>query len=305
MSQPYTEPPLNLIIRFPSALPDLPLTVPYPSTSTALTINQLIRPHLPAPLSTSRLRLIHSGAVLPPTTPLAVLLHLPPPLLNSSPPLTKRDSKGKGKAKAISYAPPSQPSLYIHCSISSPLTPAELASEAAAATASPSAQTASSFPTLQSQNATPSPLSTSPPIGFDRLLASGLSAPEIASLRTQFRAILAHTHTPDDMPSPTSLRQLEDRWLDHTGPDASPTTGFGHNEGSVVGGEPGMGDIDGDEGGGALDDMLWGNLMGFFWPVGAVFWLCREEGVWTRRRMVGVVTGLMVNLAFGVLRVTS
>lgn len=58
-----------------------------------------------------------------------------------------------------------------------------------------------------------------------------------------------------------------------------------------------------DDGRGALEDMLWGNLMGFFWPVGAAVWLTREEGVWSKRRQVAVVTGVLVNLAFGVMRV--
>ena len=53
---------------------------------------------------------------------------------------------------------------------------------------------------------------------------------------------------------------------------------------------------------GALDDMLWGNVLGFFWPMGAVCWLMREEGVWTRRRQIAVVTGVLVNIAFSVLR---
>ena len=60
-----------------------------------------------------------------------------------------------------------------------------------------------------------------------------------------------------------------------------------------------------DETGGGLEDMLWGNMMGFFWAVGAIVWLVREEGVWSKRRQVGVVTGVLVNLAFCVLRMGS
>lgn len=60
-----------------------------------------------------------------------------------------------------------------------------------------------------------------------------------------------------------------------------------------------------DESGGGLEDMLWGNVMGFFWAVGAIVWLVREEGVWSKRRQVGVVTGVLVNLAFCVLRMGS
>ena len=62
--------------------------------------------------------------------------------------------------------------------------------------------------------------------------------------------------------------------------------------------------MDDEEGGaGGLDDILWGNVMGFFWPVGAVVWGFREEGVWSKRRQIAVLTGVLVNLAFSVLRV--
>ena len=54
-----------------------------------------------------------------------------------------------------------------------------------------------------------------------------------------------------------------------------------------------------------LEDMLWGNLIGFFWPIGAFCWLLREEGVWSRRRQIAVFSGVLVNLTFGFLRVMN
>ena len=97
------------------------------------------------------------------------------------------------------------------------------------------------------------------------------------------------------MPSAAELRTLEDQWIDDTN-----TT----NMNSADGTWGGQG-ADDEGGAGGLDDMLWGNVMGFFWPVGAVFWLLREEGVWSKRRQIAVVTGFLVNVAFSVLRVTS
>ncbi len=82
------------------------------------------------------------------------------------------------------------------------------------------------------------------------------------------------------------MRVLEERWLD---------AGTASNGGGGAGAD--------DEMGGSLEDMLWGNVMGFFWAVGAIVWLVREEGVWSKRRQVGVVTGVLVNIAFCVLRV--
>ncbi len=101
------------------------------------------------------------------------------------------------------------------------------------------------------------------------------------------------------------MRRLEERWLDNTtAPSAGGGGGGGNNNNNGDGfdGLAARADDD-DDGRGAMEDMLWGNLMGFFWPVGAGMWLLREEGVWSKRRQVAVVTGLLVNLAFGVMRV--
>ena len=128
------------------------------------------------------------------------------------------------------------------------------------------------------------------PQGFDRLLSAGFSPAEISSLRSQFLAIQSHAHTPDQMPTPRELRLLEERWLDSEG---------------VGGGSDAAGSGLDDDAGGGLKDMLWGNVIGFFWAVGAIVWLVREEGVWSKRRQVGIVTGVLVNIAFCVLRMGS
>lgn len=86
------------------------------------------------------------------------------------------------------------------------------------------------------------------------------------------------------------MRVLEDRWIDNTS-----TAGAGPLEGAG-------GFVDEEGGAGGLDDILWGNVMGFFWPVGAVVWGFREEGVWSKRRQIAVLTGMLVNVAFSVLR---
>ena len=57
--------------------------------------------------------------------------------------------------------------------------------------------------------------------------------------------------------------------------------------------------------GGALDDMLWGSVMGFFWPVACALWLLREEGVWSWRKGLAVFVGVVVNLGFGAVRMMS
>jgi iron-sulfur cluster assembly protein len=139
---------------------------------------------------------------------------------------------------------------------------------------------------------------TAAPRGFDRLLSAGFTASEVSALRSQFLALQSVSHTPDTMPSGAELRELEDRWMD----EGSEATGGGAGAaggGAFAGGEDDRGSH------GALDDMLWGAVMGFFWPIGCVMWLRREEGVWSWRKGLAVFVGVVVNVAFGAMRVMN
>ncbi|KAL8869704.1 MAG: hypothetical protein Q9174_004069 [Haloplaca sp. 1 TL-2023] len=285
MATPTPYPPLSLIIRFALPVPDLPITIPSPHTITPHhLLHHHIRLHLPPTYRSCPIRLIASGALLPPSTPLSTSLRLTP----SS---QKKDPNAEGKEKE-------SPAIYIHCSVSTTQTlfPSALALEVEGANANDLDTSIDSIllqDRSQAQQWQPTTISTTTnePLGFDRLASAGLSQSEITSLRSQFLALTAHTHTPDTMPSPLQMRRLEERWLDSSpGPTGGNTT---LTEGGAE---------DDEEAGGALEDMLWGNLMGFFWPVGAAVWLCREEGVWSKRRQVAVVTGVLVNLAFGLMR---
>ena len=211
-------------------------------------------------------------------------------------------------------APPDAKKYYIHCSLGDALTPAELDSEAtlgrntetslkseyeASQGSGSHRRSSSNVQGSSSGNAGErrgSSTTTPAPQGFDRLLAAGFTAQEVASLRSHFQTNLSFTHTPDTMPSPSEMRVLEDRWLDSTGTDPSPAltgeadTGWG--AGFAV-----------EEGG--LDDMLWGYMTGFFWPLGALIWGFREDGVWSRRRQLAVVMGVLLNAIFGFMRFSS
>lgn len=312
-----------LIIRFASSIPDLPLAVHSPRTTTTLYLKQLIRPHLPFSNAASRLRLIYAGKVLPDTAPLSTSLRLPPP-----PPPPPRDkafsendpvSKGKGKQPVrdvspvpdIADIPTDAKRYYIHCSLGDALSASELSSEATLAQTTetslksqyqsqPAGGRRASRASIASDHGhgprRRSSTANTPavPQGFDRLLSSGFTPQEVATLRSQFQTNLSYTHTPDTMPSAAEMRALEDRWLDSTDTDPSAAlTGDG--------GETGWGAGFAVEEGG-LDDMLWGYLTGFFWPLGAFHWGFREEGVWARRRQVAVVMGVVLNAAFGFMR---
>ncbi|KAK7543979.1 DUF2407 C-terminal domain-containing protein [Phyllosticta citribraziliensis] len=324
-------PDLILIVRFTASIPDLPLPIHNPKTTTALSLKQSIRQHLPATHASSRLRLIHAGKVLADTAPLTSSLSLPPPPPpRAKPPDTSSTDagkgKGKGKDRAPDDAPPEPRKLYIHCSIGDTLTSSQLTAEkndAASAEAALTAAFTSGAPRPQAGSLTGAGSSsavdestscaagdaasstTAAPQGFDRLLSAGFTAAEVAALRSQFRANLSFTHTPDTMPSAAEMRVLEDRWLDND--NANRPVGVEDGAGGDGGGDAaggGWGSATWSDNGG-LDDMLHGNVVGFFWPLGALGWGFREEGVWSRRRQIAVLTGFLLNIIFGFLRLTS
>lgn len=317
---------IYLIIRFTASVPDLPLSLYAPRTTATLSLKQLIRQHLPPEHATARLRLIYAGKVLADTEPLSRSLRLPPP-----PPPPSRDggskSKGKQPLKAtptIEYGttadiPSEAKKYYIHCSLGDALSPAELVSESALVqnteialksqheTASKQRKDSSTIiDNSTNSDATHdvrrrSSTTTAPQPqaqGFDRLLSTGFTPAEVAMLRSQFQTNLSFTHTPDTMPSPAQMRVLEDRWLDSGGNDPSSSLAGSADGGT---GDAGWGAGFAVEEGG-LDDMLWGYMTGFFWPLGSLVWGFREEGVWTRRRQVAVVMGVLINVIFGFMR---
>ncbi|PYH73490.1 DSC3 family protein [Aspergillus vadensis CBS 113365] len=317
-----TSNPLYVTIRFSASIPDLPLDIFSPETTTSAGLKQLIRTRLPPNLSSHRLRLIHAGRGLEDKTPLSVSLKLPPtPTRSPRPPTTSppndttsdpaSDPNRKGKAPVRDH-----PRLYIHCSIGDiVLSAADLAAEASIASTlhddeeqSPSdthhdGGSARGHRQKDVQSGGDASTTTPAPRGFDRLLSAGFTPAEVAGLRSQFLAVQSVSHTPDTMPSGAELRELEDRWMDE-GSTAAMAAGGGGGDGGVVS----FAEDDGGFGAGsrgAMDDMLWGAVMGFFWPVGCAMWLRREEGVWSWRKGLAVFVGVVVNIAFGAMRIMN
>ncbi|KAJ5962097.1 hypothetical protein N7501_007038 [Penicillium viridicatum] len=317
VGEPDTD-PLLITVRFSASIPDLQLDVPEPETTTGAGLKQLIRAELPKPLSSHRLRLIYAGRGLEDTTALTVSLKLPPSPSRSPRPAADQpetpDDHGKGKQAVRDI----RSRLYIHCSIGDiALSETDLASEASVSSTvlleqkkqqtkkspakdvSPLLST-SAQPSRQYQSQSQSTTTTPAPRGFDRLLSAGFTAAEVTALRSQFLAMQSVSRTPDTMPTGDQLRDLEDRWMDE-----------GSTAAQVQGGLGGEGGVGEDEGGvgagsrGAMDDMLWGAVMGFFWPVGCAMWLRREEGVWSWRKGVAVCVGVIVNAVFGAMRIMN
>lgn len=78
------------------------------------------------------------------------------------------------------------------------------------------------------------------------------------------------------MPSHSELLILEDRWLEQN--SASGGEGIGDVQGEVASGWAGGGGGDG----GALEDVLWGTVIGFVWKMNG------REGVWEMHRFRGL-----------------
>lgn len=320
-------PALLLTVRFSASIPDQLLDVATPETTTSAGLKQLIRARLPSGLSAHRLRLIYAGRGLEDGTPLTISLRLSPsswpattrtstPTKNKNTSSTSSSSeKGKAPVRELDL-----PRLYIHCSIGDiVLSETDLADEAATASTLLTKQNDGEFTSdqkqKQQQRQQDEASSTTPaPRGFDRLLTAGFTAAEVTALRSQFLAVQSVSRTRDTMPSGAELRDLEDRWLDDgTAAGSGVAGGGGAGGGGGLGGGAGGGagdDGGGDDGAwfgtgsrGAIDDMLWGAVMGFFWPIGCAMWLRREEGVWSWRKGLAVFVGVVVNAAFGAMRI--
>jgi len=298
----------EVTVRFSASLPDLPLSIPLSDAPTTATLKQRIRLSLPDDLKNKRIRLIHAGKALDDATPLSTSLKRPvsrPPSRIPTPgpydsgaetdtPTAR--SKLKGKAAVRDPPLPPQQRIYIHCSIGDvTLSDSDLASEAALATTEPATPTEQSEE--QKKNSKDASATTTPnPRGFDRLLNAGFTVAEVQSLRLQFMSIQAHTHTPDTMPSPNTLRALEDQWLDNS------NAGGGMANGVETDGLQGLSPGGDDDSRGALDDMIWGTTMGFFWPIGCLIWGTREIGIFSPRRKIAIVIGIALNLGLGFVR---
>ncbi|KAL2755287.1 hypothetical protein ACRALDRAFT_1071395 [Sodiomyces alcalophilus JCM 7366] len=305
--------PLLLSIRFSTSLPDLDLDIPNPANTTVAALKHLIRDRLDSTHNTRRLRFIYQGRILQDDATLSTALALPTPspASTSSRPSQADEhdftGKGKGKGKAVEgQLDRQQNRVYVICSIGDALSPSQLADEAAAARKAPTPSTPSGrpFATQQDgpsasrrQNAAATTRPT--PRGFDRLLAAGFTQAEVSQLRLQFRDIQAQRHTPDAMPSPDTLQSMEDSWMDANAGDAVPGGGTGAvgPAGEAAPADDALGTMHEQ-----LDGFIKGLAMGFFWPLGGLSWLTREEGIVSPRWRVWIGFGVSFSVLIGIMR---
>ncbi|CAN8104196.1 unnamed protein product [Discula destructiva] len=305
-SQPQS-PPLLLTVRFSTDLPDLQLDIPHPAGTTIAALKHLIRSRLAQPTSQRRLRFIHSGKILQDSAIVAAVLKpLPPPPRDAQHQQHTSDPKGKGKGKGRAVEDSNDDAaaaqrVYVICSIGDLLTDAELDDEKRRAEepVPETVQSSAASPLLPGGVGTGSTTTTRGPRGFDRLLTAGIPSAEVNQLRLSFRALHESRHTADALPSPDTMRNLEDAWLDNNhGAAVTAAGGSINDEGSAA---AGIGDDSGLAG--HIDLIVKGMFIGFVWPLGALGWLVRDEEKIPKRMRVFVYFGFFLSLLIGMVRV--
>ncbi|KAJ4144357.1 hypothetical protein LMH87_003243 [Akanthomyces muscarius] len=264
---PAPAPPALLItVRFSNGLPDLATDVPSPHTTTVLAFKHGLRARI---ASRSRLRLIYQGRILADAASLASVLKPLP----AAPPPPPADPKGKAVDKPLPVR------VYLNCSIGDELSTTELDAEEVAAAEPPKGDGSTGGAGEASAWKKPRPR------GFDRLLQAGFTQSEIATLRTQFASIHTERFASDAMPSPDTMRGMEDAWIDGNAGElpsaASPLEDDITNMSTV------------------LDIMIRAMMIGFFFPLGSITWLLRQD-VWGEKWRIFVGSGVVLSLTVGI-----
>ncbi|EJP68495.1 uncharacterized protein BBA_02497 [Beauveria bassiana ARSEF 2860] len=273
---PTPPPPLLITVRFSSGLADLAIDVPTPDTTTVLAFKHNLRQRI---ASRSRLRLIYQGRILLDGASLAAVLKPLP----AAPPAAAAAAASDPKGKAVDKPRPIR--VYLNCSIGDELSTAELDAEEAEAAKPPQGgggdQTAAA---AAGSAAWKKPR----PRGFDRLLQAGFTPSEIATLRTQFASIRTERFASDAMPSPDTMRGMEDAWIDGNAGELPSSTIAG---GALDDDMANMSTV--------LDVLIRAMMIGFFFPLGSMTWLLRQD-VWGEKWRIFVGSGVVLSLTVGV-----
>ncbi|KAF4589859.1 family UPF0645, transmembrane [Ophiocordyceps camponoti-floridani] len=263
--------PLHLTIRFSSSIPDLDLDIASPERTTVLSLKHLLRSRID---SRSRLRLIYQGHILPDPCALSAVLRPLPPSAQQDDDNNAGASKGKAVAALLR--------IYVNCSIGDELSEEDLVAEEAAADDPP----AYVDPGHNAGSSGRQTRTRPRPRGFDRFLHAGFTASEISTLRAQFTLIQSSRFLPDSMPSPDSMRSLEDAWIDSNAGPMPTTTAMIEDDGSIAS---------------YVDILIRGLAIGFFFPLGTFTWLLRGD-VWNDKWRVFVAFGVILSVAIGVVK---
>jgi hypothetical protein len=87
------------------------------------------------------------------------------------------------------------------------------------------------------------------------------------------------------MPSPDTLRNMEDAWIDNN------AEGIPSGSNPLEDENSGMASV--------LEILLKAMMVGFFFPLGSLAWLMRQEGIWSKRWQIFVGFGVVFSLVIG------
>ncbi|OWB63749.1 hypothetical protein B5S31_g5293 [[Candida] boidinii] len=284
-----------LVIRFATNIPDVELLVNLNNLRDVSTgwVRQQIRFKIPKESENKRLKLIHNGRVLLNHSDLEKEIRKIQKLrqLADAEDNKNEDNEEGGGGGDENGDEPIK--LYIHCLIGEELTPEELKEEELMDNKQPERSTA---PAVR---------------GFDRLLSQGFSQQDVFDLRRQFQEIHGSSLQNN---SEDAIRDLEDRWIDSTvNNEIDEFTGLGgnsNNQGILNNNQNQNGIINGNGNNGSNNnnrdanlDLLIGVALGFFLGIFSLFLLKIEiGGIFNKRTKIYIITGVFVNLSFGVLR---
>ena len=306
---------VQLVVRYVNALKDTVIEADSDSEIVknlpTSYIREQIRQMHPE-LAKKRLKLLHNGRVLMSHTDFTKEIAY---LQKSWDDYEEEDAAGAGAGGASGPV-----KIYFHCIVGDDLSDQELADE-------------------EKLDQQPVKSTTEAPKGFDRLLSQGFSADDIEDLRRQFFR-LHGTQLPSNA-NATQIRELEDRWIDSSvnheidefpanlrlnlgsgGTDgASRTNGGSDDEDLDASTADGTGSRGGGAGSGGITDavnvreqmilrdtqvhkdMFVGVCVGFALGGLALLLLFIDVGgVFGKRTRMAVISGVVVNLCFGILR---
>lgn len=250
-------------------------------------IRRQIRVEYPS-FSCKRLKLLHNGRVLLSHTNFSKeVAYLQDAKQNQD------ESQPQSESPQPQLPADSPIRLYFHCIIGEDLSAEELAQE-------------------ESLDYQPQKSTTEAPRGFDRLLSQGFSAAEIDDLRRQFMQI--HGSRLPENSHGDQLRDLEDRWIDSTvlnEIDEFPANldmrnGNGNGESAGLDSFPSGADarnraILREER--TQRDMLVGVCVGFALGGFALLLLWMNVGgVFNKKTKMAIISGVIVNFSFGLLK---
>ncbi|KGQ10120.1 hypothetical protein BBAD15_g4531 [Beauveria bassiana D1-5] len=198
--------------------------------------------------SRSRLRLIYQGRILLDGASLAAVLKPLP----AAPPAAAAAAPSDSKGKAVDKPRPIR--VYLNCSIGDELSTAELDAEEAEAAKPPQGG------------------------GGDQTAAAAAGS---AAIRTERFAS-------DAMPSPDTMRGMEDAWIDGNAGELPSSTVAG---GALDDDMANMSTV--------LDVLIRAMMIGFFFPLGSMTWLLRQD-VWGEKWRIFVGSGVVLSLTVGV-----